>query len=210
MFVSNRIDIDKKDEKKVGPHKTCQMVMVRGLLQNWKQPIYYKFDQPMTCPILNEIIVNLYNVGFFVVAMTSDMGPSNRKLLSELGIGYDKTCFFGHPSDNSWNIYVFADAPHLIKLVRNHILDAGLIVDNNIINKLAFEPLLETSISELTLAHKINRFHLDVKGSQRQKVTTSCTITIKLCCKSHCVFRKQSTFTVELSLGKYFKRSANV
>lgn len=41
MYVSNRIDIEKKYEEKIGPHKCCQTVIIRGLLKNWKQPIFF-------------------------------------------------------------------------------------------------------------------------------------------------------------------------
>jgi hypothetical protein len=47
MYVSNRIDIDKKEEQKLGPHKSCQCVTARGLFGKWKQPVYYKYDRPM-------------------------------------------------------------------------------------------------------------------------------------------------------------------
>jgi hypothetical protein len=51
--------------------------MVRGLTANWKQPVFFKFDQPMTKMILNEIISELYKAGYTVIGMVSDMGTGN-------------------------------------------------------------------------------------------------------------------------------------
>lgn len=170
MYVSNRIDIEKKYEEKIGPHKSCQTVMVRGLVKNWKQPIYFKFDQSMTVDIIKSIIKELYHAGLTVVAIVSDMGTGNTGLWSKLGIGYDKSCHFSHPSDNNLNVYVFADVPHLIKLVRNHLLDQGFDINGKKIDKTCFQILADCSISDLRIAHKLTKFHLEVKGSERQKV----------------------------------------
>jgi len=49
------------------------------------------------------------------------MDPSNVGLWHNLGISIEKISF-EHPITKS-NIYAFADAPHLLKLARNHFLD---------------------------------------------------------------------------------------
>jgi len=75
---------------------------------------------PMTRDILYTIISSLHSVGYHVIAIVSDMGPSNVVLWHNLGISMEKT--FEHSITKS-NIYAFADAPHLLKLARNHFLD---------------------------------------------------------------------------------------
>lgn len=94
VYLSNRIDIDKKEQQRIGPHKSCQTVFARGLIDNWKQPVFYDFDQPMTKDILNPIISKLYEAGFTVVGIVSDMGTGNTGLWSKLNIGHDKNWFF--------------------------------------------------------------------------------------------------------------------
>lgn len=170
MYVSNKIDIDKKHEQRIGPHKSCQTVMVRGLFSKWKEPIYYQFDQPMTKEILETIISELFRANFEVVAITSDMGAGNLALWSKLDIGHNKNCYFLHPCDDSLKIFVYADVPHLIKLARNHLIDHGFIIDNCVVNIDYFKVLLNISTSELTLAHKLTEHHLNLKGSMRQRV----------------------------------------
>lgn len=78
--------------------------MAGCLLKNWKQSVFYKFDQPMTLQIINEINLELYKVKFIEVAIVSDMGSGNTKLLTTLNISYSKACFFNHPGDNSLNV----------------------------------------------------------------------------------------------------------
>jgi len=92
-----------------------------GLIASWKQPVYYNYDTPMTKDILYTIISSLHSVGYHVIAIVSDMGPSNVGLWHNLGISMEKTSF-EHPITKS-NIYAFSDAPHLLKLARNHFLD---------------------------------------------------------------------------------------
>lgn len=170
IYISNMICIDKENEQKLGPHKCCQTVMARGLLGKWKQPIYIKFDQPITKKIITDIISELYKAGFIVVSITSDMAPRNISLWSELKVGHNKECSFNHPCDETLKIFVFSDVPHLLKLVRNQLLDNGFNIDGNLVDRSCFEKLLSVSSNEITIIHKISRYHLDAKGSGRQKV----------------------------------------
>lgn len=105
VCTSNHIDIDKELVQRIGPHCACQVIMARGLVSNWKQPIYYVFDQPMKRKILEEIISTLFFAGFVVVAMVSDMGTSNQALWSALNINYKTNCFF---SIHQITLYTFS------------------------------------------------------------------------------------------------------
>jgi hypothetical protein len=50
--------------------------------------------------------------------------------------------------------FVFVDAPHLLKLLRNHLLDQGFWVENALIARTIFE-ILQISTTELSIAYKI-------------------------------------------------------
>jgi len=65
--------------------------------------------------------------GFNVVAVTSDMGPTNIFLWNSLNITPTKNSFL-HP-DSGKNIHFFADVPHLLKLIRNNIIDHGFNIE---------------------------------------------------------------------------------
>ncbi len=103
--------------------------MVRGILGCWKQIVYYGFDEKITPDLLMEIIKAVEQSGFEVHATVCDMGSSNYSLLNKLGISEDVNTFL-NPCDHSRKVHVFLDAPHLIKLVRNHFLDSGFQTDN--------------------------------------------------------------------------------
>lgn len=92
-----------------------------GLISSWRQPIFYKFDTDMSKDILFTIIRQLYVCGFDVRGVVSDMGPTNRKLWNELNSSIEKPYFF-HP-ETTKRIHIFADVPHLLKLLRNHFVN---------------------------------------------------------------------------------------
>lgn len=171
VYLSNEIAINRKYEQVIGPHKTCQCVMVRSLFSNWKQPVYFNFDEPMTESTLLHVISEMYNIGYTVIAVTSDMGSSNMGLWSEIGIGIPpKQCYFQHPVCMELKVFVFADMPHLIKLARNHFLDKEFNVNGVIVNKKNLEQMLTINGKDLKVAYKISRYHLDVQSTERQKV----------------------------------------
>lgn len=71
-----------------------------------------------------KAICLLENAGASVDGVVSDGASTNRKLWSELGIS-GKTANFAnsikHPLDDKKKIYMFSDAPHLIKNIRNRL-----------------------------------------------------------------------------------------
>ena len=62
----------------------------------------------------------------------SDLGGENRGLHNELGItGQDSQNYFLDPSyPDEKKIFVFADWPHLIKLMRENVLKNGFTLKN--------------------------------------------------------------------------------
>lgn len=173
IHISNKVDIDAPAQQIVGPHKTCQVIMARGLCKRWKQPIYYGYDKKMTKEILFEVIKLLYHAGFHVISITCDMGGGNLAFWSSLKIQYNENIFFLHSENKDLKIHVIADVPYLIKLLRNHFLDHGFVHDGTIIDKVCLEMLIKASIGNLKMAFKLTRYHLDVKNTERQRVQSA-------------------------------------
>lgn len=171
IHISQRIEIERKEEKRVGPHKTVQLGMVRGLFKNWKQPIFYEYDKPLTKEIVLETIEKLYDAGYIVVSLTSDMAKSNTSVWSSLNIGHDKNCYFAHPKDPDLKVFVFADPPHLLKLIRNNLIDFGFHYEDKTLTKDCIEEILKLNNIDLRIPHKLDRKHLDASGTERQKVS---------------------------------------
>ena len=161
------IQMDQAQQMVYGPHDQAQTVMIRGLFKNFKQPVYYEFDKTMTKDILFDLIHRLEDIGLSVESVTSDMGAKNMSLWKELGIRPGNSSF----EYNGRQIELFADVPHLLKLLRNHFLDQGFILKSGaLVVKNDVQQLLLFDAGELRPTHKLKIIHFDCKGSQRQKV----------------------------------------
>lgn len=57
-----------------------------------------------------------------------------------------------------------------MKLVRNHFLDAGFLIDGKEVKKQVVSKLLALNDADLTVVHKISSANLIVAGPKRQKV----------------------------------------
>ncbi|CAI6359962.1 unnamed protein product [Macrosiphum euphorbiae] len=169
--------MDLKKQQIIGPHNKVQVMFARGLFDNWKLPIYFDFDQDMTINILHEAISKLYECGFIVVAMVSDLGSTNRKLQKQLEVCPSNPSF-PYPSIPDGKVFVFCDVPHLIKLVRNHFIDQDFILaDGRYIDKTPLEKLVELQtqnhLKGLKTGWKLNSSILQVKGNERQCVKSA-------------------------------------
>jgi hypothetical protein len=176
MALSPEVQFDSKLEKLVGPCGKVQVIMARGLFEKWKQPIYYKFDQPMTKDILMEAVCRLYDAGYEVVASTSDMG--NKGVWGELQITPDHH-FFEHPKLQNEKIFVFADVPHLLKLLRNWYIDEGFTLDNcsTPFKADVMQTVIDIGKSgDLRVAHRLTQRILDARHSSRQAVKPAAQI----------------------------------
>ena len=191
MMVFDEIDIQWKElysahfKERVPAAKKVMVVMVRGLRSGFKEIIYYNFDtvmkketgkSAMDRQLLCMLIEQVERAGGFVRGITLDMG--NKTLLSQLKV-FDGSSSFPHPTRKDKKIYVFPDVPHLIKLLRNHILREGVTFQfegkSCTLRKSDFEKLLDQDapLGELRRLYKLKRIHLDCHGHQLQCVRTA-------------------------------------
>ena len=127
MSLTPKYSYDRSSDTVIPNHKKVQVVMARGILKNWKQPIYYSFDTNMTKEILFGIINRLSSCNFYVSSIVCDLGGTNQKLLNELGISQQKA-FLMNPDNSGHKVHVFADVPHLLE--RNSIAKLSSITVN--------------------------------------------------------------------------------
>jgi len=59
------------------------------------------------------------------------------------------------------------DGPHILKLVRNWLLDTGFLVNNSVINKKPLEAPINKTTTEFSVCHKLTPEHLSCEGPQR-------------------------------------------
>jgi hypothetical protein len=168
MEIAKCYEYDPTSDQVYGPHSKLQLAMVRGLCQNWKQPVFFNYDDPMKLDLLFRIIISVESQEIQIWAIVFDLGNSG--LLNELGVTTEKP-YFPNPYDPERPIFAFPDAPHMLKLLRNHLLDQGFTIGEGVeVTKKDLEEILLKDNSELKICHKITQQHLDVKGSARQQV----------------------------------------
>lgn len=172
MKIESKYCYDKGSDRIYKPHKSVQVVMLRGIMGNWKQPVYYGYDAKMTKSLLYSIIEKVEAVGYKVHATVCDMGGANVGLLTSLGITTAHPSF-QNPYDVKRLVHVFADPPHLIKLIRNNILDNTIHTPLGNVNAEPLKELVKYQSGEFKLAPKVSHFSLIVKGPDRQKVKTA-------------------------------------
>lgn len=110
------------------------------------------------------------NVGLQIYTITCDLGAENRALLKHLEVTPEKT-WIRNPFDEERKVYVFADVPHMLKLIRNHVIDDGVLLsDNTLVNRKTLETLLENNGKELKLHPNFSQKSLELNGPERMRV----------------------------------------
>ncbi|KAJ6642723.1 Transposable element P transposase [Pseudolycoriella hygida] len=168
MKCKERYEVNKTLDCVMGPHSQMQVAMVRGLFYKFKQPIFVDFDMKMSVELLNSLIKRLYAIKFNVVGIVNDNGGGNVGLWTKCNVNYERP-YISHPITKD-KIFMFSDAPHLLKLLRNWFIDGGLLLsDGTELNQYRIRQLLESN-TEISPLYKLSLHHLEVKGAERQCV----------------------------------------
>uniref|UniRef100_T1GGK3 Transposable element P transposase n=1 Tax=Megaselia scalaris TaxID=36166 RepID=T1GGK3_MEGSC len=165
MKVRECYEYDRATDTLIEPSATVQVVVVSGLFINWHQPIYFGFNTDLTIELIFDLMKELHNIDFEVRALNFDLGPKNRSIISSLGP------VFINPFDNQ-RTFVFADSPHLVKLMRNHVVDNGIVTkEGHLVDKQPLVKLMElTKKDSVKITYKVTEESLLVKGFGKQKV----------------------------------------
>ena len=127
VYLAKDISYDNAEDKIIGPHSRVNVMLLRGLFANYKIPIWYRYDHVLRKTEYLDIITKIENAGFHVVSSTCDMAKSNQSLATALGVTAE-TPYFENPCRPGSNIYWFFDPVHLVKLIRNHLIDQGFFL----------------------------------------------------------------------------------
>lgn len=161
---------DKGEDILYHPKSKVQCAMLRGLVGSWKQPIFYDFDCDMSKETLFDIIHKVEAAGFPILAMVNDLGPTNVKLWNSLGIDINNTSFT-NPASANRNIYGFADAPHLLKCIRNNVLNHSYELSQGMfVTSESVREIVRKNVSDLKITHCLSDKHVSIAGAQRMKV----------------------------------------
>lgn len=99
--------------------------MLVALNAEWKIPVGYFLTNGLSgeekANLIKILLTSIHNTGVTVTSVTFDGAPGNISAMEKLGacfkIGKLRT-YFKHPVTNE-NIYIFLDACHMLKLIRN-------------------------------------------------------------------------------------------
>lgn len=185
MAIVSEWNYDKGSDTLYKPHKRVLVFMVRGLVGRWKQPIYYDFDVSYSKDVLFNLIRQIEEAGYPVVAIVHDMGPTNLRIWKDFNIDpMQGKCSFKNP-DSDREVFILADVPHIMKLIRNNFIDSGFILHTGErVSDCAIREMMSMQKTELSLAHRINEIHLNVQGQQRQRVKYATQLLSESCSKA--------------------------
>ena len=174
VSVKADLSYDATHDRFIGPKSEANVMMCRGIFSNFKIPIYFVFDTAINKENLEVAIKAVETAGFHVVAVCCDMGTNNTAVKHELKVTVEEP-WFKHPCveerPNSF-IYFLHDMPHLLKLLRNHLLSQGFVLKSGVsFGKKELEKLFEKLLSsDLNPAPKLSPAHIHVSGQDKQKV----------------------------------------
>ena len=105
--------------------------MIRGLSSNWKQPFAYILIKHSLVPdllweMIKKGIVAVENAGYFVVNIVCDQECNQQKLFGQLKITPDAP-YVAHPKDKTRKLYFLFDVPHLLKNIRNNLMNYNIV-----------------------------------------------------------------------------------
>jgi hypothetical protein len=174
---------DSTEDKVYGWKKEMNVYFVRGLFGSWKQPFAYEFDEKIqTGQFLDKIRI-LEGIGLQVQAVVNDMGGKNIGLWRNLGVNvlkssssaqidaYKITHCIQNPIREFEKVFFFADAPHIMKKLRDNMLKHGLDINNgHFLQKSDFDRIITSDKEELKSCFKLTPRHLNPKGRELTRV----------------------------------------
>lgn len=109
--------------------KLAFVIMIRGLYNKWKLPMSYFLSSTGVkgeemAKIMKSCVSELIKIGFDPVCITCDQGSANRKMFSILNATSDKP----YTIIEGKKIYLIYDVPHLLKSIRNNLLNGNILL----------------------------------------------------------------------------------
>ncbi len=172
VHIKKTIDYDSSSDQILGPNSSSNVVLVRGIGgKSFKIPVWYRFGYNLTKNELLTIINKLNDIGLTVVSTTCDMGPSNRGLAKSLGVSKDQP-YFLPPEHQDKPVFFLYDTPHLLKLIRLHLLDKGFILKSGTTITKNMLVAIHSAIkgNDITAGHHLTDAHIHVKRQDQQSV----------------------------------------
>lgn len=148
------------------------VLMARGIDDKWKQNLGYFFIHTNITvkdlkKIIEDCVQKLNKAGLYVRVLTSDLGTNFNKFSKMLGVTINKPYF----QIQNMKIYYIFDVPHLIKIMRNIILENTVEFEDMEATWKFVEKLFELEKeNNLRMVPKLTQIHIKPNNFQRMKV----------------------------------------
>lgn len=163
---------DKGNGKSFNPALNVLTLMVKGIYNNWKQPLAYFFVNTTCSPNdLKNIIITAINkcnnINLNIIGIVNDMGSSNIKVSNLLHITPERPYFVHHFK----KVFYFFDTSHLIKAARNNLMNHEVHFDNKIADWKYIESIYHSEKDNINkLAPKLTKSHIYPLRTEKMKV----------------------------------------
>lgn len=103
-------------------------------------------------------------------------------LWKDLGVSVNKS--FTNQAASECLVYVFADAPHLLKLIRNSFLDYGFKLNEKLITSRCVREVISRSVKDLKTTFKLSSKLVSVECGTRMNVSLAAKLLSETTAKS--------------------------
>ena len=147
--------------------------MVRGVGQRWKQPLGHFFTAgPVPYFVIAKLVVAAIKVaeeaGLIIVSIVCDQETAHQKALKDLKMTEEKTWFL---SSSGRKVYAMHDTPHLIKNLRNNLMNYNIHTEDGVVYWKHLVELYELEKKEpLRAATKLTNDHLNPAMFKKMRV----------------------------------------
>lgn len=184
MMLKRHLYYDIKHDEVIGLHNingnvtnetvsNAYVVMLRGIVVNWKQPIAYallastKHYEELD-DWMNVVISKLFSMGVVVKAIVSDQGSNFDKYAKEVKKVTPEKPYF---TFDECKIYYIFDVPHLLKCIRNNLLTSDFYYEGKKVSWEYIEKLYSHQKEQnLRLIPKITNAHIEPNNFQKMRV----------------------------------------
>lgn len=174
MKLRRCYEFDPSTNTVVRPADQVLVFMVKGLCNNYQQVIYYNYDEKPTRTVIDMIVEKLEGCGLRPVALVCDQGTKNVALFKQMNVSMERP-YYSNRTGNK--LFVFVDTPHLIKSLRNNLLDSGYIVRGQPVTAAPIIKIVEAQHADIKIAHKLTKDHFPPpRHVRRQKVSLAAQI----------------------------------
>uniref|UniRef100_A0AAG5DMK3 THAP-type domain-containing protein n=1 Tax=Anopheles atroparvus TaxID=41427 RepID=A0AAG5DMK3_ANOAO len=158
-------DYDRKRDQVFGPNAQLHCIAVQGVYSDWMQLVHVDFDHNYNKPLLEEIIATLHQLGFRVVAITTNCNRQMATVWNVLGVCHEQH-FIRHPITGE-PVYMFVCPDGMLNAIHRILVDDGFAMQQNnvMITKdnilLTFARLMESVDPRIVGTLLINQRHIN-------------------------------------------------